>query len=331
MMPSSLSASNAALLLVTLSSTAAAALYSNTSTLNHTCQLTDPIQSCSVAAQPGLTDTCCTETFGGLVLATQFWDTYTGYESQAQLLPQESWTIHGLWPDFCNGSYTQYCDLSRQYDPDPSPKTTNGLANGTVVPPYNGSDISSFLIPFGKHDLLEYMNTYWIAQNQPNWHLWAHEFSKHATCFSTFDTPCYGPPGAHNAPHASVVDYFETAILFDRRLPTYAWLADAAIAPSNGTPYALSGIRDALRARYGAAPYVGCSGPRFNETAAGGGSADGGRTVLSEVWYYGHVVGRPQEGVYLPVDATGGGTNCAKADGAVWYYERALGSERVVG
>lgn len=30
---------------------------------------------------------------------------------------------------------------------------------GTFVPPYNGSDISSFLTPFGKYDLLEYMNT----------------------------------------------------------------------------------------------------------------------------------------------------------------------------
>jgi hypothetical protein len=45
------------------------------------------------------------------VLSTQFWDTYTGYESSGQLLPKDSWTLHGLWPDYCNGSYTQYCDL----------------------------------------------------------------------------------------------------------------------------------------------------------------------------------------------------------------------------
>ncbi|KAB2579963.1 Ribonuclease T2 [Lasiodiplodia theobromae] len=319
------SASNAALLLP-FSGMAMAALY-NTSSLNHTCQLKDPILSCSAGAQPGLTDTCCTETFGGLVLATQFWDTYTGYEAEGQLLPEGSWTIHGLWPDFCNGSYTQYCDLSRQYDPEPSPNTTNGLANGTFVPPYNGSDISSFLTPFGKYDLLEYMNTYWIAQNQPNWYLWAHEFSKHATCFSTFDIPCYGPT---YAPHADVVDFFETAILFDRRLPTYDWLADAAITPSNSTSYTLSDIQGALAKAYGATPYVGCSGPRFNETAAGAGSLDNGRTRLSETWYYSHVVGRPQEGVYVPVNTTGSGTSCAKTEGAVWYYERTPSSERAV-
>ncbi|GME41503.1 Ribonuclease T2 [Neofusicoccum parvum] len=250
-----LSTTTAALL---LSSTATAALY-NTSSLNHTCQLHDPILSCTADAVPGLTDTCCTETFGGLVLATQFWDTYTGYEEAGQLLPKESWTIHGLWPDFCNGSYTQYCDLSRQYDPEPSPNTTNGLANGTFVPPYNGSDISSFLVPFGR---------YWIAQNQPNWYLWAHEFSKHATCFSTFDLPCYGP---RYQPHEDVVDFLETAVLFDRRLPTFTWLADAGITPSNSTTYTLADIQDALTDAYGAKPYIGCSGPRFNETAAGNG------------------------------------------------------------
>jgi hypothetical protein len=71
-----------------------------------------------------------------------------------------------------NGSYTQYCDLSRQYDPVPSPNTTTGLPNGTVVPAYNGSGIGTFLEPYGRYDLLEYMNTYWIAQNSPNQDLW---------------------------------------------------------------------------------------------------------------------------------------------------------------
>jgi len=90
----------------------------------------------------------------------------------------------GLWPDFCNGSYTQYCDFNRQYDPSPSPKIQNGL----VVPPYNGSSIETFsLIPFGRYDLLNYMNTFWINQGGSNAAFWQHEFSKHATCFSTFD------------------------------------------------------------------------------------------------------------------------------------------------
>ena len=48
-------------------------------------------------------------------MITQFWNTWTGLESQGQLLPKEFWGIHGLWPDFCNGSYTQYCDLKLVY------------------------------------------------------------------------------------------------------------------------------------------------------------------------------------------------------------------------
>jgi hypothetical protein len=42
-------------------------------------------------------NTCCTPTPGGLVLQTQFWSTYTGLEREGQLLPKDSWTIHGLW------------------------------------------------------------------------------------------------------------------------------------------------------------------------------------------------------------------------------------------
>lgn len=88
--------------------------------------------------------------------------------------------------DFCNGSYTQYCDLRRQYDPTPSPNTTNALPNGTVVPAYKGPAISTFIEAAKRYDLLAWMNKYWINQGAPNSDFWGHEFSKHATCFSTF-------------------------------------------------------------------------------------------------------------------------------------------------
>lgn len=154
------------------------------------CSLTDDytepqLLSCPHQS-PENVDVCCTETYGGLVLQTQFWSTYTGLEDQGQLLPADTWTLHGLWPDFCNGSYTQYCDLDRQYDPDPSPNTTDGLPTGTVVPPWTGAPISSFIEDWQRYDLLDWMNTYWINQGAPNSDFWGHEFSKHATCYSTF-------------------------------------------------------------------------------------------------------------------------------------------------
>ncbi|KAF2850699.1 ribonuclease T2 [Plenodomus tracheiphilus IPT5] len=309
-----------------LASTAQAQLYPDQSPLNHTCQLQKPLLSCP-EQDPSKVDSCCVETFGGLLLSTQFWSTYTGLESQGQVLPKDTWTLHGLWPDFCNGSYTQYCDLTRQYDPLPSPNTTNALPNGTLVTPYTGPNIGTFLEPFGRYDLLSYMHTYWIAQAQPNPDFWAHEFSKHATCFSTFNVPCYGPLYRE---HEEVVEFFETAIRYYQRFPTWEWLGGEGIVPSNSTRYTYGEIRDVLFEKHGGVPFLGCSGPRFNATAAGRNSTDNGYTVLSEVWYYEYAYGRPQEGNTIPVNASSSYlTNCAKTEGAILYPERTNGSEKV--
>jgi ribonuclease T2 len=231
--------------------------------------------------------------------------------------------LHGLWPDFCNGSYTQYCDLSRQFDPSPSPNTTNGLPNGTVVPPYTGPGVDTFIKAFGKYDLLAYMNKYWVNQGASNEAFWAHEFSKHATCYSTFDVPCYGPKYVD---HQEVIEFYETAIMYYKRNPTYDWLAKAGITPSNSTTYTLSDMQDALTEEYGAIPYIGCSGPRYNTTTAGAGSTDNGRTNIDEVWYYQHVYGRPQDGNGVPVDASSPTSSCAKTANAINYYLRTKSS-----
>ena len=50
-------------------------------------------------------------------------------------------------------SYTQYCDFSRQYDPDPSPAV---LPDGTTVPVYHGPPVDTFLLEFARFDLLDY-------------------------------------------------------------------------------------------------------------------------------------------------------------------------------
>jgi hypothetical protein len=55
-----------------LASTASAQLYPGQSKLNHTCQLQTPLLSCP-SSDPSKVDSCCVETFGGLVLSTQFW------------------------------------------------------------------------------------------------------------------------------------------------------------------------------------------------------------------------------------------------------------------
>ena len=69
---------------------------------NITACLDEPI-TYSCENTTAIQNTCCSPTPGGLVLQAQFWDTYTGYEKEGQLLPKGSWTIHGLWPDNCDG------------------------------------------------------------------------------------------------------------------------------------------------------------------------------------------------------------------------------------
>ena len=69
----------------------------------------------------------------------------------------------------------QYCDLARQFDPRPSPNTTTGLPNGTVVPPWTGGDvITPTLEKWGKYDLLAFMSKYWKSRDYPG------RFSRHA-------------------------------------------------------------------------------------------------------------------------------------------------------
>jgi hypothetical protein len=77
--------------------TASAQLYPGQSKLNHTCQLQKPLLSCP-SSDPSKVDSCCVETFGGLLLSTQFWNTNSG--GSGQLLPKDTFTLHGLWVAF---------------------------------------------------------------------------------------------------------------------------------------------------------------------------------------------------------------------------------------
>ncbi|EJD03636.1 uncharacterized protein FOMMEDRAFT_154732 [Fomitiporia mediterranea MF3/22] len=121
---------------------------------------------------------------------------------------KNSWTIHGLWPDFCDGSFTQYCDLSRQFNPAPSPNTTNSLPDSTVVPPYHGPGVDTFIVDFGRFDLLDYTSI-------------AHEFSKHATSTSTFGIACY----ANYKEHEDVINFFDAVVCAFHMFLTYNMLA----------------------------------------------------------------------------------------------------------
>jgi len=166
------------------------------------------------------------------LLQTQFWDTnVTGS-------PADSWTIHGLWPDNCDGTYIENCDPSRAYD------------------------IQQLLLDQGASSTLDYMNQYWLNADGTNQHLWNHEWSTHGTCYSTLEPSCL-PAGSPEGSEA--VSYIQTIVQLFQTLPTYTWLANAGITPSYDQEYTLSEILSALEQGSGGyTPAVGCSRGRLD-------------------------------------------------------------------
>ena len=148
---------------------------------------TNPQLSCQNTT--AVTDTCCFNAPGGQLLQTQFWDTNppTG--------PSDHWTVHGLWPDHCDGTYDAYCDNSRNY-----------------------TNITQILQAAGKADLLTYMNTYWKDYQGNDEVFWEHEWGKHGTCISTLDPKCY----TGYTPQQEVVDYFQKTVDLFKTLDSYS-------------------------------------------------------------------------------------------------------------
>ncbi|KAJ6575435.1 ribonuclease T2-like protein [Mycena capillaripes] len=176
---------------------------------------------------------CCFEAPGGQLLQTQFWDTSpsTG--------PSNSWTIHGLWPDHCDGTFDESCDSSRAY-----------------------TGISSLLTAQGASDTLSFMNTYWKDINGKDETFWEHEWSTHGTCMSTLAVKCL-PSGS--AKGAEAVAFFNTVVKLFKTLPTYQWLEDAGITPSSSTTHTLASLTAALKKGYGFQPALDCDGSAVSQ------------------------------------------------------------------
>ncbi|OWP03586.1 ribonuclease T [Marssonina coronariae] len=190
----------------------------------------DPMTSCqnTTVAQ----DLCCFNAPGGQLLLTQFWDTTpsTG--------PENSWTIHGLWPDHCDGTYDAYCDPAREY-----------------------KNITAILEASGKTELLDYMSTFWKDYQNDDENLWEHEWNKHGTCINTLEPKCFdGYQGQEE-----VVNYFEIAARTYMGLNSYAILEDAGIVPSTTKTYDLAQIQDALTAFHGHPVSIACTEGRLDE------------------------------------------------------------------
>ncbi|TKA80219.1 hypothetical protein B0A55_04162 [Friedmanniomyces simplex] len=169
----------------------------------------------------------------GELLQTQFWDTspVTG--------PADSWTIHGLWPDNCDGTYDSNCDDTRAY-----------------------TNITQILQAAGANNLLSYMQTYWVSDSGSAESFWEHEWAKHGTCISTLDPDCY----TDYQPTEEVPDFFNRTVNLFKTLPSYEWLSEAGIVPSTSATYTTAQIQAALsKNRGGHQVYLGCQSGALNE------------------------------------------------------------------
>ncbi|KAJ5312010.1 hypothetical protein PENANT_c022G04682 [Penicillium antarcticum] len=179
------------------------------------------------------TPTCCFNYPGGAFLQTQFWDTdpVTG--------PSDSWTIHGLWPDNCDGTYEANCDSARAY-----------------------TNITEILQAQDRSDLVSYMDEYWVDIDGDNESFWEHEWAKHGTCINTIEPSCYTGYESQE----EVGDYFEKTVELFKGLDTYQALADAGITPSNSKTYTKKAIQAALaKVHDGAEVYISCSSGKLNQ------------------------------------------------------------------
>ncbi|EMD00151.1 hypothetical protein BAUCODRAFT_63809 [Baudoinia panamericana UAMH 10762] len=176
---------------------------------------------------------CCFNYPGGTLLQTQFWDTHpvTG--------PVDSWTIHGLWPDNCDGTYDANCDDERAY-----------------------RNITQILKHSGAYDLLNDMQTLWVSDSGSSETFWEHEWGKHGTCISTLQPSCY----TDYQPTQEVTDFFNRTVTLFKSLPSYEWLESAGIVPSITATYTRQQIQSALGANRGdRSVYLGCRHGALNE------------------------------------------------------------------
>ena len=209
----------------------------------------------------------------------QFWDTdpVTG--------PTDSWTIHGLWPNNCDGTYQENCDSSRAY-----------------------TNITEILQAGGATATLDYMQTYWLSDDESDEAFWDHEWETHGTCFSTLDTDCYPEYQTGD----EVVDFFDRTVALFKTLDTYTVsfsvtlcvcivgliplqiLKNAWITPSSNKTYSLSAMNTALENAFGAPVILLC-----DDT-----------DVVYQIYYTFNMQGSVQRGTFVPTEPTGSTTNC---------------------
>ena len=203
----------------------------------------------------------------GLILSTQFWTTNAA--DPVNNGPKDSTTIHGLWPDYCDGTYPQFC------------------SNVSGIPEYTGEQIEAVM---QKYDpaLYAYYQKFFKDLNGDSASFMEHEYNKHGTCYTTMRPTCQPNLPWISQPDYAVLNYFrQIAHKFQER-PTYNFLESAGIVPTTAKNYTLAEVQQTLKSFHGATPFVGCNK----------------KGELNELWYYWVVAGSVNFGRFEPVEST---------------------------
>jgi ribonuclease T2 len=134
------------------------------------------------------------------------------------------------------------------------------------------------------------MQTFWVDIHGHDQTFWEHEWATHGTCMSTLDPSCL-PSGS--PPGAEAVAFFQTVVKLFQTLPTYDWLANQGITPSETDTYSLDTLTSALATEWGKTPALNCE-----------------RGALNSVSYYFNLKGSIIDGKFVPIDAPSPGS-CA--------------------
>ncbi|CAO3601415.1 unnamed protein product [Absidia cylindrospora] len=163
---------------------------------------------------------CCSPA-NGIVLLTQQWHKGLG--------PPDHFTLHGLWPNMCDGRHVVGCDPSRYYP-----------------------DLDSILRR--NQTLYNEMAAYWPSFNGPdkNDEFWSHEWNTHGTCITTLEKQCF----SNYKEYDDIFTYFDTALALSKRYDLYDMLSNAQITP--GHAYSLEQLELAVHDHIGFMPVVKC-------------------------------------------------------------------------
>ncbi|RLV93514.1 hypothetical protein JA1_002251 [Spathaspora sp. JA1] len=192
-------------------------------------------------------NSCCFESPGGMLVQTQFWNYSPAFG------PDDEFTIHGLWPDHCDGNWDQFCRRELE---------VTGKQLGEI-----------FIDKFKDQTLYDNLKKTWKSNKgeHDDTNFWAYEFNKHATCMSTILPTCYSDFKSGE----NVYDYFTVVYELFEQLPTYKWLVEGGVKPSNTETYTREQVANALKSKFGQDVYFNCDG----------------NNAINEIHYFHHLRG----------------------------------------